>query len=210
MNKLIIIFVIAFGIAFFVLSQYEHVVSTKVEPVTTQKPVEATTPSKETDVKITYDQPSKKSSKHTAITPLNNGMHTLSSTKANGYTIALQSYQKPTQNQFAPPQIPTIVKGEINGEKFSLTLDQEAKKETLILSISQNGVSAFIDGSQLGQTSAGQIVDIGNLTPPTNLTTENSTAFSQSAQSTINSNVTQSQNTQTTSFAPPTPPRIGQ
>lgn len=77
--------------------------------------------------------------------------------------------------------------------------------------MSQNGVSAYIDASiRLGQTSAGQTVDIGNLTPPTNLTTENSSAFTQSAQSTVNSNLTQSQNTQTTtSLAPPAPPTIG-
>lgn len=209
MNKVIVIFIAVFGIAFLILSQYEHIVPTTVESISNKEAPQNTLP-KENDVKIVYTQQAKEIPKREEPMQLNNGMHTLSSTKANGYTIALQSYQKPEKNQFSPPQIPTIIRGEINGEKFSLLLEHEAKKETLILSVSQNGVSAFIDGSKLGQTSAGQSVDIGNLTPPTQLTNENSSAFTQSAQSTINSNVTQSQNTQTTtSLAPPTPPTIG-
>ena len=209
MNKVIVIFMAVFGIAFLILSQYEHIVPTTVESISNKEAPQNTLP-KENDVKIVYTQPSKEIPKREEPIQLNNGMHTLSSTKANGYTIALQSYQKPEKNQFSPPQIPTIIKGEINGERFTLALDHDAKKETLILNVSQNGVSAYIDASRLGQTSAGQTVDIGNLTPPTNLTTENSSAFIQSAQSTINSNVTQSQNTQTTtSLAPPTPPTIG-
>lgn len=209
MNKVIVIFIAVFGIAFLILSQYEHIVPTTVESISNKEAPQNTLP-KENDVKIVYTQQAKEIPKREEPMQLNNGMHTLSSTKANGYTIALQSYQKPEKNQFSPPQIPTIIRGEINGEKFSLLLEHEAKKETLILSVSQNGVSAFIDGSKLGQTSAGQSVDIGNLTPPTNLTTENSSAFTQSAQSTVNSNLAQSQNTQTTtSLAPPTPPAIG-
>lgn len=209
MNKVIVIFIAVFGIAFLILSQYEHIVPTMPETISNKEAPQKTLP-KENDVKIVYTQPSKEVPKREEPVQLNNGMHTLSSTKANGYTIALQSYQKPEKNQFSPPQIPTIIKGEINGERFTLALDHDAKKETLILNVSQNGVSAYIDASRLGQTSAGQTVDIGNLTPPTNLTTENSSAFTQSAQSTVNSNLTQSQNTQTTtSLAPPTPPTIG-
>lgn len=211
MNKFVIIFIAIFGIAFLILSKYEHIVPHTVEPISKKEPIQQKILPKENDLKIVYTQQSKEPSKQNQEPiQLNNGMHTLSSTKANGYTIALQSYQKPEKNQFSPPQIPTIIKGEINGERFTLTLDHDAKKETLILNVSQNGVSAYIDASRLGQTSAGQTVDIGNLTPPTNLTTENSSAFTQSAQSTVNSNLTQSQNTQTTtSLAPPAPPTIG-
>lgn len=109
----------------------------------------------------------------------------------------------------SPPQFPTMVGGEINGEKFYLTINEDAKKENMLLSITKNGGTATVSMNALQSVAAGQIVNIGNLTPPATLDTGSITKFEQTAQSTITQNINTSQNTQSTSIAPPSPPAIG-
>jgi len=137
-------------------------------------------------------------------------MHTLSKTKVGEYSLSIKTPKKPKANRLAPPQFPTILRGEINGQKFSLTVPQEAKKQNLVFTITKQNASAVINLDVIKDVSAGQMVDIGNLNPPQDLSdSKKRQDFEQEAQSEVESNTQESQNTQSESIAPPTPPSIG-
>ncbi len=135
---------------------------------------------------------------------------TLSKTQVGKYTVAIKVPQKIKQNKFSPPQFPTLIKGEINGKKFNLTLNQEAKSQNIIFTIAtKGGPPAVVSLDSLKDTTPGQIVDIGNISPPDEITKENVTNFETEAQDAVDSSAQESKNTQDDSIAPPTPPTIG-
>ena len=179
-------------------------VDTKIVYEKTQNKKEVVkTNKKEEDVKKAFDNYMKDSSSE---------MHTLSTTKVGKYTVALKTLTKPETNDLAPPQFPTIVKGEINGNKFNLVLPEEAKSQGVVFTLTStsNGKTAVVDVPVLQDTIAGTQVDMGNLNPPEEINDENADEFIQTAKSEIEEKVEESKNTTqgTTSIAPPSPPAI--
>lgn len=137
-------------------------------------------------------------------------MHTVSTTKVNGYKVSIKTLTPPVVNKFAPPSFPTIVSGELNGNKFHLTIDDNAKKEAMYLTITKNSQTAVISVDSLQDTSGGQIVDIGNLNPPENLDSTSVSEFENESSQIIEQSVETSTNSSDkSSIAPPSPPSIG-
>lgn len=137
-------------------------------------------------------------------------MVVLSQASADGYTLQVKSMNEPKKNEMSPPSFPTILRGEINGKPYNLTLNDEAKKENLYLVVSKNQESALIPIDTLRDTKAGEVIDIGNLNPPKELTQEGIREFEQDAEQTVQNSVSESQNTRGAStIAPPSPPSIG-
>ena len=207
MDKLVLIFIGVVGLVLVVFLNYDfsspkvHELTQKIEVKEKVSPKENTTPIQQLDVKKEFKE---------KLANAVNDLHVVSSTEVNGYNIAIRTLTKPQpSNSMSPPQFPTMVGGEINGEKFYLTLNEDAKKENMVLTITKNGTSAMINAASLQSVGAGQMVNIGNLTPPATLDAQNVTQFEQAAQSTITQSVNTSQNTQSTSIAPPSPPSIG-
>lgn len=217
-NKLVFVFVIAVIFVIGILFNYDFSSNDVVEPqIIEPKKVEKKKKIIK-DVNIVYEKKRKETTKKTEEKPdfrsyVNENvkqMHTLSKTKVGDYDIAVKTPQKPKVNKLAPPQFPTILKGEINGQKFSLTLPQEAKQQSVVFTITKENHSAVVSLDTIKDAPAGQIVDIGNLTPPEDLSNaQEAQNFEQEAQSEIESSAQESQNTQSESIAPPTPPSIG-
>lgn len=207
MDKVVLIFIGVVGLVLVAFLNYDFS-SPKVNELTQKAeikekalPKENTTPIQQMDVKKDFKE---------KLTNAVNDLYVVSSTEVNGYNIAIRTLTKPQpSNSMSPPQFPTMVGGEINGEKFYLTINEDAKKESMVLSITKNGNSAIVSVDALQSVSAGQMVNLGNLTPPATLDTGSITKFEQTAQSTITQNINTSQNTQSTSIAPPSPPAIG-
>lgn len=207
MDKLVLIFIGVVGLVLVVFLNYDfsspkvHDLTQKTEVKEKVLPKENSTPIQHIDVKKDFKE---------KLSNAVNDLHVVSSTEVNGYNVAIRTLTKPQpSNSMSPPQFPTMVGGEINGEKFYLTINEDAKKESMVLSITKNGNSAMVSVDALQSVSAGQMVNLGNLTPPATLDAQSITKFEQTAQSTITQNINTSQNTQSTSIAPPSPPAIG-
>ena len=219
MTKIVSVFVAVIAILLLFVFNYDFSTQS-IPPATKVSPVKKAPQKTETkNVKIIYKevkkkQTVKKSQLKDQFRNLANKQiekfQTLSKTQVGKYTVAIKVPQKIKQNKFSPPQFPTLIKGEIDGKKFTLTLNQEAKNQNIIFTIAtKGGPPAVVNLDSLKDTAPGQIVDIGNISPPDEITKENVTDFETATQDTIDNSVQESKNTQDDSIAPPTPPTIG-
>jgi len=187
-----------------------------------QKKVKAQKPKR--DIPITYDVQKKQKKTPHKETPHKETqkkfqnyvsenieqLHTLSTQKVKDYTISVKTVTKPKVNKFSPPTLPTMIVGEINGDKFSLGLDNSVKDQDIFLTITKNGATAVIDFNTIKNTPSGQMVDIGNINPPQDFANSDLTNFTEQTTSNIEQNVQKSENSSNSNFiAPPTPPTTG-
>jgi hypothetical protein len=219
MNKVVFGFIVVIVVFLFVVLNYNT--SAQIMPASAKTNIikKINTKSKqERNAKIVYKDTknekitSKTSTKKTfSNIPKNKikNFHTISSKKVDGYTVSIKTPQKPKEDKFSPPQFPTLIKGEINGQRFNLIIDTNAKKQDAVLSIStKDGPPAVINLDSIKDARPGQTIDIGNIITPDNITQNNVANFEKQAQNTIDNNTQASKNTQNDSVAPPVPPAL--
>jgi len=140
------------------------------------------------------------------------GMFVLSKASAGDYTISLEVPQKPKVNKFTPPSFPTFIKGEINGDKFSLTLPNSAKKEDIFLTVTtKRGETIKVNANTLKDTKPGALIDVGNLTPPEKVEEDKKEEVAKDIEQKVEDSVEESKNSEdqdSNSIAPPMPPAI--
>ena len=140
------------------------------------------------------------------------GMFVLSKANVGDFAISLEVPQKPKVNKFAPPSFPTFIKGEINGDKFSLTLPNSAKKEDIFLTITtKKGEIIKVNANTLKDTKPGALIDVGNLTPPEKVEEDKKEEVAKDIEQKVEDSVEESKNSEdqdSNSIAPPMPPAI--
>ena len=140
------------------------------------------------------------------------GMFVLSKASVGDYTISLEVPQKPKINKFAPPSFPTFIKGEINGDKFSLSLPNSAKKEDIFLTFTtKRGKTIKVNANTLKDTKPGALIDVGNLTPPEKVEENKKEEVAKDIEQKVEDSVEESKNSEdqdSNSIAPPMPPAI--
>jgi len=218
MTKIVSVFVVMIAVLLLFVFNYDFSTHT-IPSVATVSSIKKTS-QKTKNVEIVYKEIKKKQTVEKSelkdqfrnlVNKQTEKFQTLSQTHVGKYTVAIKVPQKIKQNKFSPPQFPTLIKGEIDGKKFTLTLNQEAKNQNIIFTIAtKGGPPAVVNLDSLKDTAPGQIVDVGNMSPPDEITKENVTDFETVAQDTVDSSVQESKNTQDDSAAPPIPPTIGE
>lgn len=115
--------------------------------------------------------------------------------------------QKQSSPSSAPPQVPTVIKGEINGERFQVIVRNDAPNENLSLTIQNSaGGTANLDLSNVAQIlKPGSVADMGNIMMPQ--TQDISSQDESYIEQTVQANVEASANEAPASLsAPPSPP----